>query len=49
MGLRGKRCGCPPQLGHRVIELPVLVSHGTPAFSPEAELGLAAGYRFPKS
>lgn len=30
-----------------VTGLPALVSHGTPALSPGAELGLAAGYGFP--
>lgn len=49
MGLRGKSCRCPPQLGHRVIELPALLARGTPAFSPESELALAAGYGCPKS
>lgn len=49
MGLRGKSCHCPPQLGHRVIELPALLARGTPAFSPESELAIAAGYGCPKS
>lgn len=48
MGLRGKSCRCLPQLGHRVTELPALVSPGTPAFFPEAKLRLAAGGGFPK-
>lgn len=49
MGPRGKSCHCPPQLGHRVIELPALLARGTPAFSPESELAIAAGYECPKS
>lgn len=48
MGLTGKSGLCPP-LGRRVIELPELVSRGTPMFSPEVELGITAGYGFPKS
>lgn len=30
-----------------VMGVPALISHGTPALSPGAELGLAAGYGFP--
>lgn len=48
MGLRGKSCHCVPQLGHRVTELPALVSHAVPAFVPGTKLKLAAGDEFPK-
>lgn len=42
-------CCCPPQLGHRVIELPALTSHRIPNFFAEVKVGIAVGYGFPKS